>query len=86
MRHLQNGMTVNLGGTPPATACHDADVYWKIRSATNAAQRPLVTECNGIWRDSTGKIILSKDNIDEVYREEEREFNETRKMMCGAGR
>ena len=84
-RYLQNQLTVIMGGTPPASACHDADVYWQVRSATNAIQRRLVLECNGVWRDQkTGTPVLSKSNIEQSYGDEERDFNEFRQKMCVA--
>jgi hypothetical protein len=73
VRHLDNETLLIFGSRLPETACHDADVYWKIRNETNAIQRKLVNECNGVWKDpETGKTTLSKSNIEDVFGEEER--------------
>ena len=82
-RHLANTMSLVFESKLPETACHDADVYWKVRSETHSIQRKLVEECDGVWRNQeTGKVSLSRDNIDQVYGDEERRFRADRQKIC----
>ena len=84
-RHLSNTMSLIFSSKFPESACHDADVYWNVRSETQAIQRKLVEECDGVWRDQeTGKVSLSRDNIDQVYGDEERRFRDDRQKICGS--
>jgi hypothetical protein len=85
-RHLSNLMTLVFSSKLPETACHDADVYWELTSETHAIQRRIIQECDGIWRDpETGKVILSRSNIEESYGEDTRRFLEDRQKICKTG-
>jgi hypothetical protein len=84
-RFLSYQMDLIMETKLPETACADADTYWKVRSTTRTIQRAIVEDCNGVWRDpETGKVSLSRANIDAVYGKEEQRFQEDRQKMCKA--